>query len=181
MRTGLNVTIDLSGLLLKETKATQRLLVRKTAKLAPKGHVKVDKAYHFCVYKNSNSTNIWNQGFWTSAPLPLSIGSLAEHEPSRKCQQNKLYKPRNMHIHMSLCCTHNYLLTYIPFTSKRRSKSLWNGTLPSQSAKGAFLSIVSGLKKLFNSINWGKRSLKFIILHFHVNGTQKHSVAAYRE
>lgn len=37
--------------------------------------------------------------------------------------------------------------------------------LPSQ-PENAFLSIVSGLKKLCNSINWGKRSLKFTWVNF---------------
>lgn len=45
-----------------------------------------------------NLHNIWNRGFWTSAPLPLSIGLLAEHSPTRECQQNKLYKTRILNV-----------------------------------------------------------------------------------
>lgn len=67
---------------------------RKTPKQQATRRANVDKGHHLCVCTDSNPTNIWNRGFWTSAPLPLSIGSLAEHNPSRECQQNKLYKPR---------------------------------------------------------------------------------------
>lgn len=89
---------------------------------------------------------------------------------SRECQQNKLYKSWNIHIQETLWCSWAYIqprkASLKKKHPKRRRKRFWNHTLPSQSAKGAFLSIVSGLKKLFNSINWGKRTLKFIYLHF---------------
>jgi len=66
------------------------MLVRKTTSL--KDTHELIKRF-IIIYTNSNFTYIWNQGFWTSAPLPLSIGLLAEHNPSGECQQNKLYKP----------------------------------------------------------------------------------------
>lgn len=61
---------------------------RKTPKQQATRRADVDKGYHLCVCTDSNPTNIWNRGFWTSAPLPLSIGSLAEQpEPRMPAKQ----------------------------------------------------------------------------------------------
>lgn len=57
-------------------------------------HDKVDGSESFRELQVLNLHNIWNRGFWASAPLPLSIGLLAEHNPTWECQQNKLYKTR---------------------------------------------------------------------------------------
>lgn len=105
--------------------------------------------------------------FWTSAPLPLSIGSLADHKPVSRTPAKQVIQELNLHIHTgNSVAAGRRSQRKARSKNKRRPKCLRNDTLPSQSAKGAFLSIVSGLKKLCDSINWGKRSLNFITLRF---------------
>lgn len=139
--------------------------------------VKVDTAYNFIVYKNSNSTNIWNEGFWTSAPLPLTTSLLAEHNPSGDSRIPAKQVIQTPHFHAPRL-SHSEI---IPSRKAALKPNValnisWNYTLPSQWAKGAFLSIVSGPKKLCNSINWGKRSLKFVTLHFFKSHKQTRSL-----
>lgn len=88
----------------------------------------------------------------------------------------------NLHIQGDTLMQFNSVFTLGPRTTKRRIKYSCNDTLPSWSAKGAFLSIVSGLKKLCNSINWGKRSVK-VFYYSALFGSDKptRSVAAWKQ
>ena len=124
-----------------------------------------------CVYKRSNLHKHLEPS--ASEHLHPSHFRLARWQitnPCRECQQNKLYKSwiytftgwgeRNV-------LQRGDSLNVKPVQNPKVARNvLRNDTLPSQSAKGAFLSIVSGLKKLCDSINWGKRSLNFITLLF---------------